>query len=111
MAPEYAKAAKALKEEESEVRLGKVDATEETELGERFQVRGYPTLKFFRNGKAGEYGGGRTGPEIVNWLKKKTGPVAQQLEDVAAAKALVEKEELLAVGFFKVLLTLWFLGR
>lgn len=60
-------------------------------------------MKFFRNGKPGEYGGGRTGPEIVSWLKKKTGPVAHQLEDVAAAKALVEKEELLAVGFFKVL--------
>lgn len=101
LAPEYAKAAKTLKESDSEVRLAKVDATEETELGERFQVRGYPTLKFFRNGKPSEYGGGRTGPEIVSWLKKKTGPVAHQLEDVAAAKALAEKEELLAIGFFK----------
>lgn len=101
LAPEFAKAAKALKEEDSEIRLAKVDATEETELGERFQVRGYPTLKFFRSGKPGDYAGGRTGPEIVNWLKKKTGPVAQQLDDVATAKALVEKEELLAVGFFK----------
>ena len=56
-----------------------VDATIEKELGEKAGVRGFPTLKFYKNGNALEYGGGRdTGP-IINWLKKKTGPPAKQL--------------------------------
>ncbi|KAL8586048.1 hypothetical protein ACOMHN_023691 [Nucella lapillus] len=101
LAPEYSEAAKALKEEGSGIKLAKIDATVETALGEKFGIRGYPTLKFFRSGNAAEYQGGRQSADIVNWLKKKTGPPAKDLKDVDSAKALVEGSEVVVIGFFK----------
>jgi protein disulfide-isomerase A1 len=81
--------------------LGKVDATVETKLGDQFSVRGYPTLKFFRNGQPIEYTGGRDAQSIIQWVKKKTGPAAKQLKTVEEAKAFQESAEVVVIGFFK----------
>ena len=101
LAPEYVKAAQTLAEKESPIKLGKVDATEESKLGEKFDVRGYPTLKFFKNGKDLEYNGGRTADTIVTWLEKKTGPAAKTLESVDEAKAFIANNDIAVIGFFK----------
>jgi len=101
LAPEYAKAATTLAKEESSLKLAKVDATVESSLGEKFGVRGYPTIKFFRSGKPSDYQGGRQADDIVNWLKKKTGPPAAALADKDACKAFIEKDDVVVVGFFK----------
>jgi len=101
LAPEYVKAAQTLAEKDSPIKLGKVDATEESKLAEKFDVRGYPTLKFFKNGKDLEYNGGRTADTIVTWLEKKTGPPAKTLEDVEGAKDFIADNEIAIVGFFK----------
>jgi len=101
LAPEYAKAAGQLAEKESAIKLAKVDATEQGALAEKFGVRGYPTLKFFRNGKDSEYNGGRTADTIITWLEKKTGPPALTLADVDAAKKFIEDNKVAVVGFFK----------
>lgn len=101
LAPEYAKAAQLLAEKGSEVKLGKVDATEEGELAEQYGIRGYPTLKFFRNGNAIEYSGGRQADDIVGWLLKKTGPAAKEIENVAAFETLTADSPVVVLGLFK----------
>ena len=90
-----------LADKESPIKLAKVDATEESKIAEKFEVRGYPTLKFFKNGKDQEYNGGRTADTIVTWLEKKTGPAAKTLDSVEAAKAFVEENAIAIIGFFK----------
>lgn len=81
--------------------MGKVDATEETELAEGHKVRGYPTIKFYREGKPIEYTGGRTAEDIVRWIDKKTGPPAQTLETAEQATAFEASGKVVIVGFFK----------
>jgi len=100
LAPEYAKAAGILAEKGSSIALAKLDATEEPKIAEQFEVRGYPTLKFFRNGKDTEYNGGRTADTIVSWLEKKTGPPAKTLATVDEAKAFVADNDIAIIGFF-----------
>merc|ERR1712190_29673 len=100
LAPEYAKAAGILAEKESKIVLAKVDATEEGAVAEKFEVRGYPTLKFFRNGKATEYGGGRTADTIVSWLEKKTGPPALAVASVEESTAFVAGKDVAVIGVF-----------
>ncbi|XP_015211983.2 protein disulfide-isomerase [Lepisosteus oculatus] len=104
LAPEYAKAAGMLKATDSDIRLAKVDATEETELAQEFGVRGYPTIKFFKGGDKSspkEYSAGRQADDIVAWLKKRTGPAATSLTEVTEAETLIADNEVVVIGFFK----------
>uniref|UniRef100_A0A3Q3WAS3 Protein disulfide-isomerase n=1 Tax=Mola mola TaxID=94237 RepID=A0A3Q3WAS3_MOLML len=104
LAPEYGKAAGMLKAEGSDVRLAKVDATEETELAQQYGVRGYPTIKFFKGGdkeSPKEYSAGRQADDIVNWLKKRTGPAVTTLLEVTDAESLIADNEVAVIGFFK----------
>ena len=55
--------------------LAKVDATVEQELGSRFGISGYPTLKIFRKGvESGPYEGPRQASGIVKHMQKQAGP-------------------------------------
>lgn len=62
----------------------KVDATVETELGSRFSISGYPTLKVFRHGKATEFDGPREANGIVKKMRSMSGPAAPLLTSNAA---------------------------
>ena len=48
LAPEYAKAAQRLRENNPPYYIAKVDATENKQLAEKFGIRGFPTLFFFK---------------------------------------------------------------
>jgi protein disulfide-isomerase A1 len=92
LAPEYAKAAKALLEQDPPIRIAKVDATAQTKLGERFSIQGFPTLKFFKGDVDAikDYDGGRTSDEIQKWVTKKSGPAVKIIETAAELDQIKE---------------------
>lgn len=71
-APEFQKTDSMLQEQNSPVKLARVDASTETDLAEENGVRGYPTIKFYRYGYSTEYDGSRGASDLVEWLNTKT---------------------------------------
>ena len=55
--------------------IAKVNADEHKELGKRFGVQGFPTLKWFdgKSDKPVDYQGGRDLDSLSNWVVEKTG--------------------------------------
>jgi protein disulfide-isomerase A1 len=109
LAPAYAAAAKQLAESGSEIKLASVDATIEKDLAKNFDVKGFPTLKFFSDGVTVEYTGGRAQDDIVSWLKKKTGPAADELKTVDELNKFQQSGEVVVIGAFKVIYFVFFL--
>jgi len=84
LAPEYEIAATAFAK--LPVKIGSVDADKHKDLGGRFGVSGFPTLKYFPAGsKEGEaYNGGRTAKDIVSFINGKAGTHARIKEAATA---------------------------
>jgi len=87
LAPEYAAAAAELKASGNKAVLANVDADSEKELGAKYEVEGFPTLKWFVNGKPQEYNGGRVTKDIVSWIEKHTGPAYKTINSNAELAA------------------------
>ncbi|KAL6979322.1 Protein disulfide isomerase-like 1-4 [Sarracenia purpurea var. burkii] len=101
LAPEYAAAATELKGET--VALAKVDATEESELAEEYEVQGFPTVYFFVDGEHKPYTGQRTKEAIVTWVKKKIGPGVYNITTIDDAERVLTSENKVVLGFLKSL--------
>jgi len=76
LAPEWAIAGDTFLESDDIV-IAAVDATAAGKIASRFEVKGYPTIKFFAKGasaaKPEDYSGGRTADAIVKWVNDKVG--------------------------------------
>ncbi|XP_021344437.1 protein disulfide-isomerase A5-like [Mizuhopecten yessoensis] len=71
MKPAYGEAAAILNGQEIDGVLAAVDATLEPNLASKFGVKGYPALKYFKDGKeAFDYKMGRTTDNLVSFMKK-----------------------------------------
>ncbi|XP_063200940.1 protein disulfide-isomerase A2 [Chroicocephalus ridibundus] len=104
LAPAFAQAAAALRDESSPARLGKVDATAQTALASEFGITSYPTLKLFRDGNRTHplaYTGHMDAKGIVRWMERRAGPSATLLQDADTAAAFVGSQDVVVVGFFK----------
>merc|ERR1711977_194475 len=93
LAPEYEEAATTLKEKN--IKLAKVDCTEEADLCQSYGVEGYPTLKVFRGpDNVSPYSGARKAPAIVSYMTKQSLPAVSilskdTLEDFKTADKVV----------------------
>jgi len=93
LAPEYEEAATTLKEKN--IKLAKVDCTEEADLCQSYGVEGYPTLKVFRGvDSVTPYTGARKAPAIVSYMTKQSLPAVSiltkdTLEDFKTADKVV----------------------
>lgn len=73
LAPEYEKAAQALKG------IANIAAIEADKERTDVQVQGFPTIKFFVDGKMSDYDGARTSEGIVDFMFRKLRNVSVQL--------------------------------
>jgi protein disulfide-isomerase A1 len=93
LAPEYEEAATTLKEKD--IKLVKVDCTEEQDLCQTYGVEGYPTLKIFRGlDNITPYSGQRKAAAITSYMIKQSLPAvsaldAETLEDFKTADKVV----------------------
>ncbi|KAJ8126417.1 hypothetical protein O1611_g7221 [Lasiodiplodia mahajangana] len=93
LAPEYEEAATTLKEKD--IKLVKVDCTEEQDLCQTYGVEGYPTLKIFRGpDNITPYSGQRKAAAITSYMIKQSLPAVsilntETLEDFKTADKVV----------------------
>ena len=108
LAPEYDMAALELKISDSIGVLAKIDANEHPSIGSTYGVKGFPTLKIFKQGAAEpvDYEGGRTTFDIVHKMKELsdpnwTPPASTVLElTTAGFDEFVNKQPIMLVEFF-----------
>jgi len=74
LAPEWKIAGETFQEGD-DVKIADVDATTAQSLPTKFDIQGYPTIKFFPKGSTfpEDYQGGRTADTIVKWVNEKVG--------------------------------------
>jgi len=100
--PEYDAAAKELDADETSIsKLAKVDAVASADIATKYNVRGYPTLKYFIGGDLEnpiDYTGGRTKDKILSWVKTQELPAVSMLESQEDVDALLEKGQIVLVA-------------
>ncbi|CAH8360461.1 unnamed protein product [Eruca vesicaria subsp. sativa] len=90
LAPEYAAAATELK---GVAALAKIDATEEGDLAQKYEIQGFPTVFLFVDGEMRKtYEGERTKDGIVSWMKKKASPSIHNITTVEEAERVLSAE-------------------
>ncbi|MED6152740.1 hypothetical protein PIB30_094885 [Stylosanthes scabra] len=104
LAPTYEKVATAFKLEEDVV-IANLDADKYRDLAEKYDVSGFPTLKFFpKNNKAGQdYDGGRDLDDFVTFINEKSGTSRDGKGQLTSKAGIVESldtlvKELVAAG-------------
>ncbi|GJN13244.1 hypothetical protein PR202_ga31595 [Eleusine coracana subsp. coracana] len=102
LAPDYAAAAADLAAHH-DLALAKVDATEDTDLAQKYDVQGFPTILFFIDGVPKDYTGARTKDAIVAWIDNKLGPGVHNLTDLDNAERILTGDDKAVLAFLDTL--------
>lgn len=92
LAPHYVEAAAALESED--IALAQIDCTVEQDLCMKQGIRGYPSLKLFKNHdleNPKDYAGGRTANAIITYMKKQILPTVQVVDSQKDLEAILTK--------------------
>ena len=75
LAPEYARAAEVFKDSGALVTIAKLDADAHKEMATKYEVKGFPTLKWFPKGSLTpvDYEGERSAEALVDYVNAQTG--------------------------------------
>ncbi|KAL4283353.1 hypothetical protein GQ457_16G020030 [Hibiscus cannabinus] len=90
LSPQLDEAAPVLAGLEEPIVLAKVNADKFTRLASKYDIDGYPTLKFFMHGVSMEYSGPRKADLLVQYLKKFVAPDVSILSSDSAINDFVE---------------------
>jgi len=94
LAPEWKIAGETFQEGD-DIKIAAMDATEASEIAQKFGVSGYPTIKFFPKSAPIEspedYSGGRTADTIVSWVNDKVG-TSRKVKVAPSAVAVLTEE-------------------
>ncbi|XP_033110984.1 protein disulfide-isomerase TMX3-like [Anneissia japonica] len=81
----------------SKIRVAVIDGTKSTRAMDHFNVRGFPTIKFFRNGVAHTFSGPRTVDEIVTFAKRADGPAVKKASSSSELQLAIKENDVLFV--------------
>eukprot|EP01006_Ploeotia_vitrea_P034095 TRINITY_DN65703_c3_g4_i1.p1 TRINITY_DN65703_c3_g4~~TRINITY_DN65703_c3_g4_i1.p1 ORF type:complete len:497 (-),score=340.27 TRINITY_DN65703_c3_g4_i1:196-1686(-) len=102
LAPEYDEAAEKI-DGKNAGKLAKVDCTTQREICDRFEVRGFPTVKLFRNDEGWtpvDYDGARKADAIAKYMIKQNAPAVTVLASEDEIAGFAADERVKIVGFF-----------
>jgi protein disulfide-isomerase A6 len=93
LAPTWEVLATSFKKEDKVV-IAKVNADDHKDLGSKFGVSGFPTLKFFPKGStdADDYNGGRSEEDLVKFINEKAGTYVRVIKTPSFVVALGESD-------------------
>ncbi|NWY49210.1 PDILT protein, partial [Chionis minor] len=103
---EFAEAARQLKKEAPRIQFGKIDVTHQHDLRKEFNIREFPTVKFFVDGRredATDCKGVRRASAFITWVKRRTGPSTLLINSTDQAEAIIHADDFAVIGFFKEL--------
>jgi len=95
MEPVWQEVAMRMKVNSPDVHVGKLDCTKHSSIASIYGVRGFPTIKFFRDGQSYDYNSARNANSLVAFVQKASGPVVEKIQENGLLQQRVSENKVL----------------